>query len=97
MWDQVMWYVEHPNGIDALLCLALLVVYLWRYGSLDLQRQRIHELLDAGCILMAAEQAREWVGEGSGDDERLCAVDRALAKLEADGVLAVDGEETVES
>lgn len=69
MWEQVMWYVEHPNGIDALLCLALLIGYLrmrWperRKEHQDANWRHIRFLIREGCHFTAAEEVRKLRGE----------------------------------
>lgn len=57
----------HATGLDAMLALALLIAYLrYRYPEPpDPQVQRIRDLIRAGCILMAAEEARKYFGEES--------------------------------
>lgn len=59
----------HITGLDVLLFAALFAAYLrYRYPEPpDPQVQRIRELVRAGCILMAAEEARAYFGEESED------------------------------
>lgn len=57
----------HITGLDAMLALALFAAYLrYRYPEPpDPQVRRIRDLIRAGCILMAAEEARKYFGEES--------------------------------
>jgi hypothetical protein len=57
----------HITGLDVLFFAALLAAYLrYRHPEPpDPQVQRIRDLVRAGCILMAAEEARKFFGEES--------------------------------
>lgn len=55
----------HITGLDVLFFAALFAAYLrYRYPEPpDPQVRRIRDLIRAGCILMAAEEARKYFGE----------------------------------